>query len=210
MRAYVCSCAHERVYVWLSLHGKAGHLSLSYQLGFECAVWSRAHVRKGGLPPATHVCHNVSVLLRGGTRVLRYLDGKSDELYEPAKDTGLRLGLPLGACGEQTVGFFHLHRDNVDWVFVDHPSYHRAGNPYGDQHGVFGDNQFRYALLSMAACEAPLQLPIGGYRCASSHVTCLPWPSASALCHLHMASMWPLRRLVLPWAPGRRVQVERY
>jgi len=26
----------------------------------------------------------------------------------------------------------------------------RAGNPYGDEHGVFGDNQFRYALLSLA------------------------------------------------------------
>lgn len=40
-----------------------------------------------------------------------------------------------------------------------------VGNPYGDEHGVFGDNQFRYALLSLAACEAPLQLQIGGYRC---------------------------------------------
>ena len=43
----------------------------------------------------------------------------------------------------------------------------RAGNPYGDEHGVFGDNQFRYALLSLAACEAPLQLRIGGFRCAA-------------------------------------------
>ena len=31
---------------------------------------------------------------------------------------------------------------------------------------MFGDNQFRYALLSLAACEAPLQLHIGGFRCA--------------------------------------------
>ena len=29
---------------------------------------------------------------------------------------------------------------------------------------MFGDNQFRYALLSLAACEAPLQLHIGGFR----------------------------------------------
>lgn len=47
---------------------------------------------------------------------------------------------------------------------MDHPSYHRPGNPYQDSNGVFGDNQFRYALLSLAACEAPLQLHIGGYR----------------------------------------------
>ncbi len=39
-----------------------------------------------------------------------------------------------------------------------------AGNPYADEHGAFGDNVFRYTLLSMAACEAPLVLPIGGYR----------------------------------------------
>ena len=42
-----------------------------------------------------------------------------------------------------------------------------AGNPYADEHGAFGDNVFRYSLLSMAACEAPLQLHIGGFRWAS-------------------------------------------
>ncbi len=47
-----------------------------------------------------------------------------------------------------------------------------AGNPYQDENGVFGDNQFRYALLSLAACEAPLQLNIGGFRCI--------WPSVFA------------------------------
>ncbi|GJV39675.1 hypothetical protein Tco_1418115 [Tanacetum coccineum] len=26
-------------------------------------------------------------------------------------------------------------------VFVDHPSYHRPGNPYGDIYGAFGDNK---------------------------------------------------------------------
>ena len=26
-------------------------------------------------------------------------------------------------------------------VFVDHPCYHRPGNPYGDMYGAFGDNQ---------------------------------------------------------------------
>uniref|UniRef100_A0A804I7X0 Starch synthase catalytic domain-containing protein n=1 Tax=Musa acuminata subsp. malaccensis TaxID=214687 RepID=A0A804I7X0_MUSAM len=48
-------------------------------------------------------------------------------------------------------------------VFVDHPSYHRAGNPYGDSNGAFGDNQFRFTILCYAACEAPLVLPLGGY-----------------------------------------------
>ncbi|KAF5182371.1 Glycogen synthase, partial [Thalictrum thalictroides] len=48
-------------------------------------------------------------------------------------------------------------------VFVDHPSYHRPGNPYGDIHGAYGDNQFRFTLLCHAACEAPLVLPLGGF-----------------------------------------------
>jgi len=39
------------------------------------------------------------------------------------------------------------------------------GGIYADTSGTFGDNQFRFALLSLAACEAPLVLNIGGYRC---------------------------------------------
>ncbi|KAF2291898.1 hypothetical protein GH714_036042 [Hevea brasiliensis] len=54
----------------------------------------------------------------------------------------------------------HIQRQ----VFVDNPSYHRPGNPYGDSHGAFGDNQFRFTLLCHAACEAPLVLPLGGYN----------------------------------------------
>ncbi|KAE8077698.1 hypothetical protein FH972_016235 [Carpinus fangiana] len=65
--------------------------------------------------------------------------------------------------GVQEVGFYHEYRAGVDWVFVDHPSYHRPGNPYGDKYGAFGDNQFRFTLLGHAACEAPLVLPLGGF-----------------------------------------------
>ncbi len=61
--------------------------------------------------------------------VIRYMNGKSDKLYEGAFDTGCRVSLDMGACGLQEVAFFHQHSDNVDWVFVDHPSYHRAGEP---------------------------------------------------------------------------------
>ncbi len=43
-----------------------------------------------------------------------------------------------------------------------------AGGIYADTSGTFGDNQFRFALLSLAACEAPLVLNIGGYKCAQS------------------------------------------
>lgn len=55
------------------------------------------------------------------------MNGKSDALYAGAFDTGCRVSLDMGACGIQEVAFFHQHSDGVDWVFVDHPSYHRAG-----------------------------------------------------------------------------------
>lgn len=61
------------------------------------------------------------------------------------------------------MGFFHQYKDGVDWVFVDHLSYQRLGNPYGDHNGAFGDNLYRYTLLNHAACEAPLVLGLGGF-----------------------------------------------
>lgn len=36
---------------------------------------------------------------------------------------------------------FLLHLTSPVQVFVDHPSYHRPGNLYGDNFGAFGDNQ---------------------------------------------------------------------
>ena len=57
----------------------------------------------------------------------RYLNGVSDKLYASAQDSGLRVTLDMGACGYQEVGYYHEHSSGVDWVFVDHPSYHRAG-----------------------------------------------------------------------------------
>ncbi|GFH17915.1 starch synthase, chloroplastic/amyloplastic [Haematococcus lacustris] len=59
------------------------------------------------------------------------------------------------------VGFFHHVNKGVDYVFVDHPSFPRPGGIYSDQFGVYGDNQFRFTLLTLAALEVPLVLPLG-------------------------------------------------
>jgi len=80
------------------------------------------------------------------------------ELYG-AKDTGVRKKVWIFG-GEQEVAYFHKRDKGVDYVFVDHPSYDRPGNPYGDGAGAFDDNQFRFTLLSFAACEAPLVVPL--------------------------------------------------
>ncbi|KAK3241616.1 hypothetical protein CYMTET_48637 [Cymbomonas tetramitiformis] len=83
--------------------------------------------------------------------------------YEDALDTGVRTKVQCFG-GSHEVGYFHhwTEEENVDYVFVDHPSYQRPGSIYGNVHGEYGDNQFRYTILCMAAIEAALQVPCGG------------------------------------------------
>lgn len=52
---------------------------------------------------------------------------KADKLYDSAKLLDVKAQLDLGDCGAQEVTFYHEHRGSVDFVFVDHPVYHRAG-----------------------------------------------------------------------------------
>ncbi|KAG2500469.1 hypothetical protein HYH03_002036 [Edaphochlamys debaryana] len=79
--------------------------------------------------------------------------------YDGPIDTGVRVKLEPGNA---EVGYFHQQIKGVDFVFVDHPSYPRPGGLYADVNGVYGDNQFRFTLLSLAATEAPffLELPV--------------------------------------------------
>jgi len=120
----------------------------------EVAPWSKT----GGL---ADVCGSLPrELVARGHRVMviapRYLNNSpNDRLYDEAFDTNTTSKV-FCFKDEQTVGFFHQVKDGVDFVFVDHPSYKREGGLYGDKFGVYGDNQFRYTLLSHAACEAPL------------------------------------------------------
>ncbi|XP_010541484.1 PREDICTED: starch synthase 1, chloroplastic/amyloplastic [Tarenaya hassleriana] len=127
----------------------------------EAAPYSKT----GGLGD---VCGSLPIALaKHGHRVMvvspRYQNGTSaDENFARAKDLDARISVHCFG-GSQEITFFHEYREGVDWVFVDHPSYHRPGNPYGDCYGAFGDNQFRFTLLCHAACEAPLVLPLGGF-----------------------------------------------
>lgn len=127
----------------------------------EAAPYSKT----GGLGD---VCGSLPIALAArGHRVMvvspRYLNGtSSDKKFAGASDVNCCVECYCFG-GVQKVALFHEYREGVDWVFVDHPSYHRPGNPYGDSHGAFGDNQFRFTLLCHAACEAPLVLPLGGF-----------------------------------------------
>ncbi|XP_028236120.1 soluble starch synthase 1, chloroplastic/amyloplastic-like [Glycine soja] len=127
----------------------------------EAAPYSKT----GGL---ADVCGSLPIALAGrGHRVMvvtpRYIHGTPEDLkFAGAVDLDQSTKV-FCFGGAQEIGFYHEYREGVDWVFVDHPSFHRPGNPYGDTFGTFGDNQFRFTLLCHAACEAPLVLPLGGF-----------------------------------------------
>ncbi|KAL5736915.1 hypothetical protein ACOSP7_031369 [Xanthoceras sorbifolium] len=137
---------------------------VTYNIVFVSAE-AAPYSKTGGLGD---VCGSLPIALaKHGHRVMvitpRYQNGTAaDKKFAGAVDVDCRIKIPCFE-GVQEVSFFHEYREGVDWVFVDHPSYHRPGNPYGDINGAFGDNQFRFTLLCYAACEAPLVLPLGGY-----------------------------------------------
>ena len=84
-------------------------------------------------------------------------------MYPDAIDTNIRFHIDIFQ-GNHEVGIFHCIKNGVDFVFVDHPSFLRPGKLYGDDNGTYGDNQFRYTLLSRAALEIPLQVPLSGTK----------------------------------------------
>jgi len=125
----------------------------------EVAPWSKT----GGL---ADVCGSLPrELVKRGHRVMVVspmykLGKKEDELYHGAFDTCSNTTVGCFDAAHE-VGFFHQIYDGVDFVFVKHACYERIGGLYGDSYGVYGDNQFRFTLLSHAACEAPLVIDFG-------------------------------------------------
>eukprot|EP00932_Pfiesteria_piscicida_P016915 SRR837773.382.p1 GENE.SRR837773.382~~SRR837773.382.p1 ORF type:complete len:475 (+),score=206.46 SRR837773.382:31-1425(+) len=70
---------------------------------------------------------------------------------------------------EHEVRYFHQRQDygtelGCDYIFVEHDCYHRPAGLYCDTDTgkEYEDNLFRFALLSLAAAEAPLVLELGG------------------------------------------------
>ena len=122
------------------------------QVSAELAPWSKT----GGLGD---VCGALPrALVARGHRVLTVAPRYKD--YAEAWDTGVRARIFLFGM-EHEVAFHHLKRDGVHHVFVDHPSFRRSGI-YGDHNGVYGDNLFRFALLSKAGIEAAARVPLDG------------------------------------------------
>ncbi|PNW85413.1 hypothetical protein CHLRE_03g185250v5 [Chlamydomonas reinhardtii] len=120
-------------------------------VGAECAPWSKT----GGLGDVMAALPKA--LVRRGHRVMvvvpRY------ENYDNAWETGIRKIYSV-FNSNQEVGYFHAFVDGVDYVFVDHPTFHGRGkNIYG---GERQEILFRCALLCKAALEAVWHVPCGG------------------------------------------------
>ena len=84
-----------------------------------------------------------------------------EQNYDGAVDTGVRITFNvMGHPAE--VGYFHMHKNGVDTVFIDHQCYHSvADNIYaGDRHAA----NFRNAMLCQAAIEAVWHVPCGEDR----------------------------------------------
>jgi len=87
--------------------------------------------------------------------------------YEKCKEIGFtRIWLD---GREHEVKYFHQRQEygdgkGADYIFVSHQSYYRASGLYWDpaEGREYGDNLFRFALLSIAALEAPLILNLQG------------------------------------------------
>jgi starch synthase len=121
------------------------------QLSSEIAPWSKV----GGLGD---VCGALPAALAArGHRVVTV--APLYKAYDDVDETRWRGGAWLYGRHHE-VRFHHTVRAGVTHLFVDHPSFRRSGI-YGDAHGGFGDNLFRFALLTRAALQVP-DLPLPG------------------------------------------------
>lgn len=102
--------------------------------------------------------------------------------------------------GWHEVKYFHQYQDygdgkGCDYVFVDHPSFHRPGGLYHNtgNNQEYSDNLFRFALFSLAALEVPCSMEIGGEPKLGGKVTFIAndWQTALLpvyLQHRHRAN----------------------
>jgi len=89
------------------------------------------------------------------------------DTYEDVSYQGSKSFELFGAWHE--VRYFHQWQAysedrGCDYVFIDHPSFHRPGGLYHNtaDNQEYDDNLFRFALFSLAALEVPVGMDIGG------------------------------------------------
>lgn len=115
-------------------------------------------------------------------------------MYDDFKNTSFVKSVDIWLCGRQnTIEYFHQYKEfaagcGCDYVFVNHPSYRQRGGIYSDaETGVeYDDNLFRFALLSLAALEAPLVLSLNEKGLYGQRITFLANDWQSGLVPLYL------------------------
>lgn len=135
----------------------------------ELDPWSKS----GGLAIVT-AAYAYNFAIRGHRTmaiVPKYDDHYEDINYQESKSFEL-----FGTWHE--VRYFHQyqsygHGKGCDYVFIDHPVFHRPGGLYHNvaSNQEYSDNLFRFALFSIAALEVPVALELGGAPKYGSKVT---------------------------------------
>lgn len=106
------------------------------------------------------------------------------------------------------VGYFHAFIDGVDFVFVDHPSFHaRSKDIYG---GERQEIQFRCALLCKAALESVWHVPCGGVSYGDNNTVFIAndWHTALLPVYLQVGKpqlSWWEACTCIQWPKGRVV-----
>jgi starch synthase len=110
----------------------------------ECAPYAKT----GGLGDVAAALPKS--LQRRGHRVMVVMPRYKD--YEGAFDTKVRVN--FNVLGKDTeVGYFHLFKNGIDTVFIDHPCFHKvAGDIYA---GERKEATFRNALLCQVLDPEP-------------------------------------------------------
>ncbi len=139
----------------------------------EVAPWART----GGLGDVVGALP--AALSRRGARTLTYLPcyGRvRAELHRRGARLQRGPGFSVPIAGGLTAGTAILRGQHGDTVFVEHHSFDRDGL-YGDGRGTFGDNDVRFALLTLAALETAhhvLADDVGAFHAHAWHSALLP------------------------------------
>ena len=139
----------------------------------EVAPWART----GGLGDVVGALP--AALSRRGARTLTYMPcyGRvRAELHRRGVqlERGPGFSVPIG--GGQTAGTAILRGEHGDTVFVEHHTFDRDGI-YGDARGTFGDNDLRFALLTLAALDTADHVfgaPVDVFHAHDWHTALLP------------------------------------
>jgi len=125
----------------------------------ELHPWSKS----GGLAiVAAQYAYNFATRGHRTMAIAPMYDDKKDAFYQCTKSFEI-----FGTTHE--VRYFHQWQDygngrGCDYVFIDHPSFHRPGGLYHNtsDNQEYSDNLFRFALFSLAALEVPVGIDLGG------------------------------------------------